>query len=213
MSHFIGLCFGEFWEDSLDYYDENLEVDRYVEYTKDEAIDAAKQDHAKMYEYALNKLSESNLSSENLIYYQNIIDKGLFLSYEDAWEVVKKWGYKIDDDENLTSTYNPNSKWDWYCIGGRWDGFLQLKEKDENGNSIKSNQACYKEIDWDYMFEKDIIPFCFIDHDGEWYEKGSMGWWGFVSDEKDNDEWINKFKNYISELDEDCLVTVVDFHI
>jgi hypothetical protein len=24
--------------------------------------------------------------------------------------------------------YNPNGKWDWYAIGGRWSGFLPLKE-------------------------------------------------------------------------------------
>lgn len=26
------------------------------------------------------------------------------------------------------STYNPNSKWDWYQIGGRWTGFFELKD-------------------------------------------------------------------------------------
>jgi hypothetical protein len=25
------------------------------------------------------------------------------------------------------STYNPDSKWDWYAIGGRWAGTLRLK--------------------------------------------------------------------------------------
>ena len=33
---------------------------------------------------------------------------------------------------NELSTYNPNSKWDWYEIGGRWRDILLVKENVEN---------------------------------------------------------------------------------
>ena len=49
--------------------------------------------------------------------------------------------------------------------------------------------------------------------DGKWYERGSMGWWGCVSDEKDTDEWTSQFNALIDGLPEDTIVSVVDCHI
>ena len=43
MSHFVGLCFGDYWESNLEQYYEGLEVEAYVAYTKDEAIDKVKK--------------------------------------------------------------------------------------------------------------------------------------------------------------------------
>lgn len=33
---------------------------------------------------------------------------------------------------NELSTYNPNSKWDWYSVGGRWRNSLLTKEDNED---------------------------------------------------------------------------------
>lgn len=42
-----------------------------------------------------------------------------------------KWGwYRTDADGNvveLISRTNPNKKWDWYLLGGRWTGFFKMK--------------------------------------------------------------------------------------
>jgi hypothetical protein len=46
---------------------------------------------------------------------------------------------------------------------------------------------------------------------GEWHEKGSMGWFGMVSDEKD--DWNIKFKELIQNLPADKWITIVDCHI
>ena len=213
MSHFVGLCFGDYWESNLDAYDEGLEVEEYVVYTKDEAIDIVKQNHAKNYESAIEYLRKSDITESNKEYYQSIIDKGLFISYEDAWKKVLDWGYKLDDEENLLSTYNPDSKWDWYSIGGRWSGFLCTKEKDDEGNPVRVNQAQFKDIDWDYMFENHITPFNYVTEEGEWREKGEMGWWGMTTNEMEQDDWDDNFKRYLKLIEDDCLVTVIDFHI
>ena len=213
MSHFVGLCFGEYWKFNLDQYDENMEVEPYIKYTKDEAIDEIKRRHAQNYKNALEALKKKNLDSERYEYFQKIIDKGLFISYEDAWAKAKDLGYEIDSDENLLSTYNPNSKWDWWVIGGRWSGYLVLKERAENGDIIKVDQADFNGIDWDYMFNNDKIPFCYVCPDGDWCEKGRMGWWAMVSDEMSNQSWEKQFKDFINSIDYNCIVTVVDFHI
>lgn len=214
MSHFIGLCFGDFWESSLDPYCEDLEVEPYVAYTKEEAIDEVKRRHASDYEWAVKALETTSTTEQQRKYAESIVEKGLFISYEDAWEEAQKWGYEIDEEENLLSRYNPDSRWDWYSIGGRWQSYLYLKELDDDGNAVKVDQATFGEIDWDYMIDNGTIPFCFVTEDGEWVEKGEMGWWGMVSNETPSESWKETFKRYINSIkDPDCLVTAIDFHI
>lgn len=49
--------------------------------------------------------------------------------------------------------------------------------------------------------------------DGKWYQKGEMGWWGCVSDEKEHGSWDDEFSKLIDSTPEDTLMTVVDCHI
>ena len=146
MSHFVGLCFGDNWENQLEYYSENLEVEPYT-------------------------------------------------------------------DDGQLYTYNPNSKWDWYVIGGRWNGFLPLKTLNNAGDRITTNEACVGEVDWEYLLAEKFPPFCYIDEDGEWFEKGDMHWFCVVAQKQPEDVWNQQFTDYIKTLDPDCLVTVIDFHI
>ena len=67
--------------------------------------------------------------------------------------------------------------------------------------------------DWDAMFEKDRVPFCFVTELGDWHESASMGWWAITTNEKDENDWINEFKDYLDTVSEDTFVTVIDFHI
>lgn len=213
MSHFIGLCFGEYWESDLDPYCEGLEVEPYIKYTKQEAIEKAKRSQEVNYNDAIKCVNLDSVRPESLKYYNSVIAKGMCISDEEAWEMVKSWGYTIDEEDNLLTTYNPDSKWDWYEVGGRWSGFLVLKEKDEEGDIIETNQALFSEIDWDYMLNHRYPPFCFVDIEGSWNEKGEMGWWGIAFDEKPDTTWEDTFKEYLKTVEDDCLVTVVDFHI
>lgn len=213
MSHFVGLCFGEYWDHDLEQYAEDLEVEAYVEQTKEEAISKVQRNQRKRYLEAVKALQTPDLKSQSMDFYQKIVDQGPSISKEDAWKEVLSWGYELDEDDNLLSTYNPNSKWDWYCVGGRWNGFLVLKERKEDGSIIEVNEAYFNEIDWDYMKEWNRIPFCFVNKDGEWYEKGEMGWFAITTNEMEEDTWRATFEEYISTVEDDCLVTVVDFHI
>lgn len=213
MSHFVGLCFGDAYDIYLKNYDESLKVEEYIAYTKEEAIEIAKEHYIKDYKHALHLLKTSNLSSEALEYYNKIISNGPTVTEEQAWKEIKNWNYRIDKNKNLLSFYNPNTKWDWYCIGGRWSGFLYLKDKDDNGNRITTNQALIEEVDWDYMFKQNHIPFCCTTSDGEWCERGEMGWFGVVANESDKNSWIEEFKKQLNLEDKECLVTVIDFHI
>jgi hypothetical protein len=49
--------------------------------------------------------------------------------------------------------------------------------------------------------------------DGEWFERGEMGWWGITSNEKPDEVWDTEFNKLINELPEDTLLSVYDCHI
>jgi len=82
-----------------------------------------------------------------------------------------KYGYTVvDKDGNVVKTVdrtNPNAKWDWYQIGGRWNGFFKIKtnglgllgkpgiqtmDKDyEAPKGDRADQAIKHDIDFDGM--------------------------------------------------------------
>ena len=49
--------------------------------------------------------------------------------------------------------------------------------------------------------------------DGKWSERGDMGWWGCVSDEKDSDAWNVEFSDVLNSIRDDQWLTIVDCHI
>lgn len=57
-----------------------------------------------------------------------------------------------------------------------------------------------------------LVPFAVV-WEGKWYEKGEMGWFGAVRDEKKSEDWNKEFFEMFSSLPGDTLVTMVDAHI
>lgn len=213
---------------------------------------------------------------------------------------------------------NPNKKWDWWQIGGRWSGFFTLKPGAEgvrgkegamgshrNAGEGFADQARKGDIDfermrreasekagvewdkiraivgdmdsfitWEKMYDEvhpgnidaaraayaaqpqnvalnaavdaeleanpskdsdlvwvELAPFkadrelfqkraadaisrtFAVLKDGQWYERGRMGWWGCVADERDADRWNDEFVALIDGLPDDTVLTVVDCHI
>lgn len=49
--------------------------------------------------------------------------------------------------------------------------------------------------------------------DGEWFERGQMGWFGMVSDEKDENSWAQHQAQMVDSLPDDVIITIVDVHI
>jgi hypothetical protein len=49
--------------------------------------------------------------------------------------------------------------------------------------------------------------------DGKWYERGEMGWWGIVTDEKSREEWDRHFLELIHDTPDDKWFSIVDCHI
>ena len=216
MSHFTVYVFTK--KDKRDVeqllapYDESITYPPYIELTKEQAIAKTRKEiedykNGLYAEYLADPIAyeEKCDNKKHLEYIKNEFPKRLNWTDEECYEEQKMWYGEdmIDEDGNLLSTYNPHSKWDWYTIGGRWTGSLVTKEGRETNTDYVS------EIDWD----RTDIPFAFITPNGIWHERGKMGWWAIVTNEKEQDNWEEEFKKAIEKFDNDVLVTLVDCHI
>lgn len=202
------------------------------------------------------------------------------------------YGYALVDTEGnvlkAVNRTNPNRKWDWYVVGGRWSSWLQAKTG-AKADSLRKGEIDFasmrKEsadkaaaqydkaftarggqdwITWDHMrgvlhkgdidaartayheqpalktlravkdfefmwtgydeflqprdqfiqhaHDSSVTPFAVL-LNGAWHERGSMGWWGAVSDEQDANTWNRKVTELLDNLSDDTLITVVDCHI
>lgn len=57
-----------------------------------------------------------------------------------------------------------------------------------------------------------FVPFALL-MNGQWYEKGKMGWWAVVRDKKDQPVWRDEFWKMFDALPDDTLISMVDCHI
>lgn len=296
MSHFTVLVIGKDPENQLEPFDENIDIPKHSkgnvsEEDKQLLIDFYCTFNPEKY-YGAKSEEESELNKT--------------LSFDELYE---KYGEKWNDntwEKNSEgvwvemSTYNPNSKWDWYVLGGRWRGFFHKKGTDEKFDQLLKGEidldrmrkeaedearekynvvleifgGVIPKVDhlWETIIDKenpffnvmtieeklefynnqlallevkriskieenqkklgwffDIEEFqCSIEEytqksrnnaistfavlkDGEWYEKGKMGWWACVSDEKS--DWNEEFNKLMDSVPYDELISLYDCHI
>lgn len=127
---------------------------------------------------------------------------------DDGWEERRtgsdrgkyRW-FEVDSADKVTRVVkrtNTNSKWDWWQAGGRWNGLLCGRSSIRRGDIVDVGEV--------------VAPFAVLS-DGKWVERGTMGWWACVKDEKPQGEWDDMFRKILSELQPDRYITVVDCHI
>lgn len=192
--------------------------------------------------------------------------------------LVDGCGYIQDADTGAYGLWrNPNSKWDWYEIGGRWKNMLILKPDTKATSQgalerlltfdpvrpgpvrcdqakiknvcLESDRAAYqqalrfwevavegkpqKEDDLFTVFYKpeyyleqygakekyaeeqaSFQTFAFLTPDGEWYEKGEMGWFGLsTATEASRLSYAELFNQHVLCGDPELYITIVDCHI
>ena len=110
-------------------FDEDLVVAPYVSKTKE----ALEKEHQEILE--VMKIKESKKYNVEYL----LENKEKYETFEAYLE--SNYGDRdFDNDGNLLSSYNPNSKWDWFTIGGRWEQSVPLK------NGKMANIASIKDI-------------------------------------------------------------------
>jgi len=95
----------------------------------------------------------------------------------------------------MATTYNPQSQWDWWVIGGRWDGWLGPD------NCVSADAAAQRQT-----------PFALVTPDGAWHQKGQMGWFGQSRDNQEPAVWNAAVQNLLLSHS-DALVVGCDLHI
>ena len=176
MSHFSVLVIGGNVEEQLAPYDENnrLETPEVVKELSDE-------DKLSMIEFYEKKGFKYPTFDELYENHGHDWNDNSYEKHDDIWVEV--------------STYNPKSKWDWYQLGGRWNGFLKLKEGTEGAQGELSwgsketkpghcDETIKKNIDVDGM-RNDAVESA-----GNYYDKVMT----FIKDTPEHIKWDNFLK-------------------
>ena len=213
MSHFTVLVVGKGHEGALAPFQENDGTcpEEYLEFM----AEVPKRQVKRYIKERLSKMA--------------VTDRPGYARLSDEAFMKKYAGFIRNEKGDFGYFANPNSKWDWYEMGGRWRGYFKPKpgrsgvvgkmssfdKKDMRIWPEGVDQAYKGYIDFEAMFKErpnDIATFAVL-MDGKWYEKGEMGWWGMVRNEKADEDWNNEFRMLIDSIPDDLLLTVVDCHI
>lgn len=119
----------------LEPYDENKEVLHFtsredlIKQKRKEISDFIDSNYARYIADKEKYLAEC--TNENHIkYITEEFPKKLLWTDEECYQDAIKYTEREDicKDGSVRSTYNPDSKWDWYQIGGRWAGLLTVRK-------------------------------------------------------------------------------------
>ena len=147
------------------------------------------------------------------------------LEAKDYGAIFQDWhGGQLGPEGDWGHYYNSQAKWDWFMFGGRFSGQLRLLpgKRGSSGECSWTNdgepedpnafdQARAGDIDW-AATRKGFTPFAVL-KDGEWHDQGQMGWWGSVSDPKQEEAWEAEVDALLKDLPPETLVSVYDCHI
>ena len=214
--------------DLLAPFDENLEVEPYIVATKQDIIEGAK----RRADDISRKLKEGKDKPEELEDWEKALLNAK--TDEDYYNAAYEEYYEYDEEGNQIARYNPDSRWDWYVIGGRWENSLLRKDgvlvdyaKIKDINFTDNDAIYYQVLDWwrRYVVNSDT------DHDKELKSKHTAeslarlrckfhtggvlagGEWHDM-DEFSEEDWINGYYDrFIKNANPEAEFVIVDCHI
>jgi hypothetical protein len=178
MSHFTVLVIGPDVEKQLQPYHEyectGIEDEYVVDVNKNDEVNEylnrelfvgiSKSSGETDYQYYEDRANETLVDFKKMTQLEYFILKGMSQEEIDQ-EIMGYHGFHKEDGNWIRRT-NPNAKWDWWVVGGRWSGFFKLKENKEgilgrrslvDPSNPEENTAdvAYKgDIDFDYLRDK-----------------------------------------------------------
>lgn len=168
-------------------YDENLDVEPYRDYPDEGELTRMRAWFEETYCYAP--------------------------AVKDLADVMQQWhntpGY-VDEEGKLyrMSTYNPNSKWDWYQVGGRSEGtgYAQFAVDSDHPNHLRAEGFDVRRVQW--------TPYSVLTPDGAWHTQGRLGWFGVSIDAMDDEAWTTHVEQLLAPYQQPGVaLLVVDYHI
>jgi hypothetical protein len=217
MSHFAALIIGPYPEAQLDPY---WEIDLSPE--------AMREDYRAEF---VTDVAAGDLAAKAREIVASIQDADIAATYREMLaenrieEILANW---IGGEENEAGDWghyrNPQAKWDWNVLGGRWQGSLHLLpgRTGETGEPADdgpvrpgtADQARYGDVDRDQTRPPagKFTPFAVLKY-GAWHEQGRMGWFGIADNQMDDAAWEEDVSLLLTDVPADTLVSVFDCHL
>jgi hypothetical protein len=192
----------------MDPYYEHGEADPYVCYSLEQAAADIQRDIKR-----LERIIERQDPDYNLAKSRDILEKLRRTTPEEKYAEYVRFHEHFDDQGQPVSTYNPDSKWDWYRIGGRWDGWITGNEQSSDHGfnfGARHETVANNSATTELALERNTIPHAIITPDGQWRERGHMGWWAILITENDN--WDSEAREILARYPGHRVV-IVDAHI
>lgn len=202
MSHFVVAVFcddpSEVDKRLAPFVEEVSEGDKYAEFC----------DRTEEVETKWRELGGSDNSKEKDV--QKAL--GTFGEYESIDDLVNYFFGYMKKNGRYGYFHNPNAQWDWYEIGGRWQGELKTK------SGMSCDKAEVKDIDFNSMSasaeEKRWSIHAMLDLEGKWHQQGKMGWFGMSDTTPDGEKtFTDHLHKYIADVNPDTYLVIVDCHI
>lgn len=147
-------------------------------------------------------------------------------AYEiEEWDTVREDGARLD-------TNNPDARWDWWTIGGRWEENFRDRQGETVAVALNDLRAALGDIEagrsrrpepvdgrpvedpdrrLEWWFPRGLVIETADTF--EWIAQGTEGWFGMTSDEMSEADWIRTFIAAVESLDADTRLVYIDFHI
>jgi hypothetical protein len=184
--------------EAMDPYFEHADVEPYVCYTLEQAAtDITGEIHR------LELIISRHEPHYDISKCRQQLDQLRVMTPEQKYAAYIRHHERFNDQGEPVSTCNPDSKWDWYVIGGRWDGWIN--DRDASCECLADNTALTEE-----SIARDKIPHAIITPDGVWHERGQMGWWATLLTENEN--WDQEAKALLAQYPGHRVV-LVDAHV
>ena len=229
MSHFTVAVFhrpDQDIETLLAPYDETLRVEPYVEFTREEAIAYARK-HYK----SVADMSDDRCYAYMAEDYKTDAEGNLLSTYNpkskwDWWTEGGRWagllkvdGKKVDSARVADIDFTPDPL-EYEAALRYWDVVVEHQEKrpGEEYVSLYGEQYYldyYGDRETYARYMTQFSTYAVVTPDGEWHEKGRMGWFGASSETPDEArDWEEHYRErFLDTAEADWVLTIVDCHI
>lgn len=193
-------------------FSENLEVERWIK--KDELIAIVRkgiEDYRDgIYaEYAADPVAyrenHPHADEAHFTYLAEGFPKKLNWTDEECYQDAAQWYSTVSPSGAVLETYNPNSKWDWWVVGGRWEDYY----REYQGESVEAYRERLHQILEDDNVDLPM-PFVLVAN-GQWISIGEYGWFGIRDDAMEARQFYENALEATKDID--GYVVYIDFHI
>lgn len=231
----------EYLTGALERFDENFEVPRFQEYSRAELIAKERAD-IKHYAETVHATYLADPAAygvnrrmpEHIAYLRDEFPKKLTWTDDECYAQGIQW-YDQEDiaaDGGVWTSTNPDGKWDWWTIGGRWEKEYAERQGETvtdlitvlnetlaalaRGDQLRPEPAAGEQLEDEDRKLPWWFPQNIVTPEGDsftWTEQNQVGWFGMRSDGTSETDWIQQAIALLEKLPADSTAVYIDFHV